>query len=97
MNFLGLSSFWFGLIFFSNPLLFYMPYYEPLKYSNVAMAETPEISWFDSRTKKGESYMLIGECFVALNTKTAVKSLCYVQKQIEKQCGQKYELEKKCD
>lgn len=62
-----------------------------------AAAETPDISWFDSRTKPGESYLLIDECLVALATKTATKDLCYVQNQIKKQCGIPDALGEKCE
>ena len=62
-----------------------------------AVAQEPDISWFDSRTKPGESYLMIDDCFVALKTTKAEKDLCYVQQAIKKQCGINYKMEKNCD
>jgi hypothetical protein len=55
---------------------------------------TPDISIFDSRTMPGESYLIMDDCFVPLKT---TSDLCYVQKQIKKECGITYELEKNCE
>lgn len=83
-----LSSIIFGFPFFPLFNLGYFP--------QTAVAETPDISWFDSRTKPGESYLMIDECFVALETSKATKDFCYIQKQIKKQCGIADALGEKC-
>lgn len=53
-------------------------------YAKHAHAEPPEI--FDSRTMRGESFLLMDDCFVPLKT-AKIKDDCYVQRQIEKECG----------
>lgn len=64
----------------------------------VAHAEmAPIISWHDSATRPGESYLLIDDCLVTIDMKKATKDLCYVQKQIVKQCQIPDALGEKCD
>lgn len=95
MEYLGISGFMLGLIFFSNPFQLGWPY-SPRP--NIAYADemhTPDISIFDSRTQPGESYLIMDDCFVPLKT-AKTNDLCYVQKQIQKQCDIFYELEKNC-
>ena len=64
-------------------------------FANAEEMHTPDISIFDSRTTPGESYLIMDDCFVPLKT-NKTSDLCYVQKQIKKECGIDYQLEKNC-